>query len=188
MKSMGKNIKFAIPKPPSWGLKVIRVIDIMGEWSGKIFSWLVLPMTFCIVYEVISRYFFHRPTMWAHDVTWMLYGTHFMLGAAYTLYKKGHIRTDLLYANWSLRTRKLVDIIGYLFFFFPGMAFFFIVSLDRAILSWSILEVSGLTPWRPPVYPVITVMPVSIALVLLQGVSEVIKCVYSLFYIKGEWS
>lgn len=171
-------------KTPSRVLTVIRTIDMVGEWSGKLFSWLVIPIAFVIAYEVISRHVFHRPTTWVYDVIWMLYGAHFMLGAAYTLYKKGHVRTDLLYMKWSLRTQRLVDIMGYLIFFFPGMALFFIVSLDRAILAWSILEVSNITPWRPPIYPVITVMPLSIALLLLQGLSEVIKCFYTL--IKGN--
>lgn len=174
---MATNVKSA-SQASLWVHSVIRTIDLVGEWSGKFFSWLVIPMAFAVAYEVISRYFFHRPTMWAYDVIWMLYGAHFMLGAAYTLYKKGHIRTDMFYNKWSLRTQKLVDIIAYLIFFFPGMALFFIVFLDRAILAWSIREVSNITPWRPAIYPIITAMPVSIGLLLLQGVSEFIKCVY----------
>jgi len=176
---MATNIKSA-SKAPLWVHPVIRTIDLVGEWSGKFFSWLVIPMSFAIAYEVISRHFFHRPTMWVYDFTWMLYGAHFMLGAAYTLYRKGHIRTDMLYVKWSLRTQKWVDVIGYLVFFFPGMALFFIACLDRAILAWSIREVSNLTPWRPAIFPIITAMPVSISLLMLQGVSEFVKCVYTL--------
>lgn len=162
---------------------ILRVIDWVGEWSGKLFSWLVIPMALSIAYAVVSRYLFDRPTMWVYDTTWMLYGTHFMIGAAYTLYENGHIRTDLLYIKWSPKKRALVDLICYVVFFFPGMIFFFIASLQRTIESWSILEVSAYTPIRFPIYPVITVMPVSIMLLLIQGFAQVIRCIYR---IKGE--
>ena len=154
----------------------LKAVDKLAEWSGKVFAWLVIVMAFVIGYEVVSRYVFSRPTMWAYDMTWMLYGTHFMMGVSYTLLKKGHIRTDLLYGRWSPRTQAWVDIIGYIVFFFPGMVLFFIASLDRALLSWSILEVSNATPWRPPIYPALTVMPVSIGLLLIQGACDVVKC------------
>ena len=79
-------------------------------------------MTLAVTYEVVARHFFRAPTIWAFDVTYMLYGTHFMLGTAYTLMRIGHVRTDMLYQNWSIRRQNLIDAIGYLFFFFPAMA------------------------------------------------------------------
>ena len=79
-------------------------------------------MTLAVTYEVVARHFFRAPTIWAFDVTYMLYGTHFMLGTAYTLMRIGHVRTDMLYQNWSIRCQNLIDAIGYLFFFFPAMA------------------------------------------------------------------
>jgi len=166
--------------PPPTLVKVVRAIDSIGEWSGKVFSWLVLPMAFALSYEVISRYVFHRPTVWAYDVTWMLYGAHFMLGAAYTLYKDGHIRTDLFYNNWSPRIQGLVDFIGYLVFFFPGMALYFYAGLDRALDSTRIGERSLYSPWRPPVWPVTWAVPISAGLLLVQGVSQFIKSAYAL--------
>ena len=171
--------------PPPTLVRVVRAIDLIGEWSGKIFSWLVLPMAFALAYEVISRYVFNRPTVWAYDVTWMLYGAHFMLGAAYTLYKDGHIRTDLFYNNWSPRTQGLVDFIGYLVFFFPGMALYFYAGLDRALDSTRIGERSTYSPWQPPIWPVMWAVPISAGLLLIQGVSQFIKSIYALT--KGKW-
>ena len=77
-------------------LKWVEKIDQLSDWSGRIVSYLVYPLVGGVAYEVIARYFFNAPTEWAYDVTYMLYGAIFMLGAAYTLLKKGHIRTDLL--------------------------------------------------------------------------------------------
>ena len=109
----------------------------------------------------------------------MLYGTLFMLGATYTLLKGGHIRTDIFYMNWSVRTRGRVDAVLYLFLFFPGMAFFFWMGLEEALHAWDIREVSDASPWRPPLYPFKTVIPVAAMLLLIQGVSEFLKSLYA---------
>jgi TRAP-type mannitol/chloroaromatic compound transport system permease small subunit len=77
----------------------IKAIDTIAEVSGKLTAWLIIPMTAAVTYEVVARHFFRAPTIWAFDVTYMLYGTHFMLGTAYTLMRVGHVRTDMLYQN-----------------------------------------------------------------------------------------
>ena len=77
-------------------------------------------MVLSLVYEVVARYFFNAPTIWAYDMTFMLYGSFFMLGAAYTLQRSGHIRTDVFYARWSPRTQARVDLACYLVLFFPA--------------------------------------------------------------------
>lgn len=159
--------------------KTIRLIDTIAIWSGKILSWLVYPLVGGLTWEVISRYMFNAPTVWAYDLTYMLYGTIFMVGAAYTLYKQSHIRTDILYQKWSPRTKGLIDATLFLFFFFPGIFFFFILGWDYAAHSWSIREVSDASPWRPAIYPFKTVIPVSAFLLLIQGISEFLKSVYS---------
>jgi TRAP-type mannitol/chloroaromatic compound transport system permease small subunit len=160
-------------------IAIVRAIDGLSLWSGRIFCWLVVPLVLALTYEVIARYVFHAPTIWAYDVAYMLYGTHFMLGAAYTLYKGGHIRTDLFYENWSVRTRGTVDATLYLLFFFPGIALFFWMGLDEALHSWDIREVSDASPWRPILYPFKAMIPLGLALLLIQGVSEFLKSAYA---------
>ncbi len=165
--------------------RIIQFIDSIGEWSGRIVSWLIIPLVFGLTYEVIARYGFGAPTVWAFDVAYMLYGSLFMLGATYTLKKNGHIRTDMLYERWSPRKQGWVNAISYLFLFFPGMIFFFIAGLNAAIHSWTILEKSDFSPWRPPIYPFKTIIPVTALMLLFQGISEFIKSLYAA--IKGEW-
>lgn len=164
--------------PPAL-VALVRGIDRIAIWSGWLFCWLAIPLVFGLTYEVLARYAFHAPTVWAFDVTYMLYGSHFMLGAAYTLYKGGHIRTDVFYQNWSIRTRGTVDAVLYLFFFFPGMAFFFWMGLQEALHSIDIREVSDQSPWRPPLYPFKTVIPIAAVLVIVQGISEFLKAAYA---------
>jgi TRAP-type mannitol/chloroaromatic compound transport system permease small subunit len=165
--------------PPPALVAIVRAIDAFAEASGRIFCLLCLPLVVALTYEVIARYVFHAPTIWAYDVTYMLYGTIFMLGAAYTLYRGGHIRTDIFYQNWSFRTRGAVDATLYLFLFFPGMALFFWMGLQEALQAWDIREVSDASPWRPPIYPFKTVIPISAALLIIQGISEFLKAAYA---------
>jgi TRAP-type mannitol/chloroaromatic compound transport system permease small subunit len=163
--------------PPA-AVAVVRVIDTFSEWSGRLLCWLIVPLVAGIAYEVIVRYLFNAPTIWAYDLSYMLYGSHFMLGAGYTLLRGGHIRTDVFYAKWSPRTRGLVDALLYLLLFFPGMIFFLWMGSQEALHSWQIGERSDASPWRPIVYPLKTALPLAILLLLVQGVSEFIKSLH----------
>jgi TRAP-type mannitol/chloroaromatic compound transport system permease small subunit len=165
--------------PPPALVAVVRAIDQIAIWSGLLFCWLAVPLVLGLTYEVFARYLFHAPTIWAYDVTYMLYGSHFMLGAAYTLYKGGHIRTDMFYQNWSVRTRGLIDATLYLLLFFPGIALFFWMGLQEALHAWDIREVSDASPWRPILYPFKAVIPLALLLLMIQGVSEFLKSAYA---------
>jgi len=158
----------------------IKVIDTIADWSGRAVAWLIIPMTIGVTWEVVARRFFNAPTIWAFDVTYMLYGTHFMLGTAYTLMRIGHVRTDMLYSNWSIRTQNIIDAIGYFFFFFPAMLLLFYFGWQEASHSWAIGETSDASPWRPIVYPFKTVIPLTAILLLIQGVGELLKSLYAI--------
>jgi TRAP-type mannitol/chloroaromatic compound transport system permease small subunit len=103
----------------------------------------------------------------------MLYAVQFMLAAAFTLLKDGHIRTDIFYGRWSARTRATVDAVSYVLFFLPGMLFVLYAGAVMAWEAWDVGERAG--PW--PAYPFKAVIPLTAALLVLQGLSELIKCV-----------
>ena len=166
-------------------LRIIRTIDSFSLWSGKFFAWLIIPMVAALTYEVVARYFFDAPTEWAYDMTFMLYGTHFMLGLAYTLQKKGHIRTDSFYGKWSVKTQGRVDTVCYLLFFFPGLIVFMVLTWKFFLISFGQGERYVGSPWMPILYPFKFVMPVAAGLLLLQGVSELLKSWHAAR--KGEW-
>ena len=159
-------------------MSLVRVIDTISEWSGRICAWMIVPLMVGTTYEVIVRYAFNAPTIWAYDLSYMLYGAHFMLGAAYTLLKGGHIRTDIFYQNWSTRTQGWVDFLLYLLLFFPGIIFFFWMGSQEGLQSLRIWERSDASPWRPVVWPLKMVLPVTAMLLLIQGVSELIKSLH----------
>jgi TRAP-type mannitol/chloroaromatic compound transport system permease small subunit len=157
-----------------WIDRVTAVIDPISIWAGKTVAWLIFPMFGVLMYEVLARKFWH-PTIWANDLATMCYGAHFFLAGAYTLYLQKHIRTDFFSKNWSLKTQVRLDIFQYLFFFLPGMVMFTWLSYDFAKESWDLRE-SLMTTWRPPAYWYKAVIPLSSALILVQGISEVLKC------------
>lgn len=171
--------------PPARLIRLLRTIDSISIASGRLFAWLIFPMVGSLVYEVVARYVFDSPTLWAYDMTFMFYGTFFMMGAAYTLQQKGHIRTDAFYGAWSVKRQGWVDSACYLLFFFPAMIAFLIVTWDYFTLSFSQSERNVTSSWMPIVYPFKFVMPLSTALLLSQGVSEFLKSVYAAR--RGEW-
>lgn len=164
--------------------KVIKFIDAVSDRTGRIVGWIAVPMIVALIYEVFARYVFQRPTIWSYEITYMIYGTHFLLGAAYTLRVKGHIRIDLLYMRFSLRGRALIDVIGYLVIFFPIMFILVISSYDMAKDAYMIREVSQFTPWQPILWPFKSVICVGFSLLILQGIAEFIRSVVTL--IRGE--
>ncbi len=162
----------------AWIDRVTPVVDAISTWAGKAIAWLIVPMIGVLFYEVIVRKFW-QPTMWANDIATMAYGAHFFLAGAYTLHLQKHIRTDFLSKNWSLKTQVRMDIAQYLLLFLPGMVMFTWISLEFARESWDLKE-ALMTTWRPPAYWYKSVIPLSSALLLLQGLAEVLKCVKTL--------
>ncbi len=152
--------------------RVVTAIDRVSSATGWLAGWLIVPLTLAVAYEVAARYAFNAPTRWASNATYMLYSAQFMLAAAYTLLKGGHIRTDVFYERWSPRTRATIDAVSYVFFFFPGMLFVLYAGTVEAWQAWGIRERAG--GW--PLYPLKAVIPLSALLLVLQGVSELVKC------------
>jgi TRAP-type mannitol/chloroaromatic compound transport system permease small subunit len=159
-------------------IATIRVIDTFTDLTGTIISWLSIPLVGGVAYEVFARYLFHAPTVWSYDLTYMLYGTLFMLGAAYALHKGAHIRTDFFWESFTPRTRGVIDSIAYVVFFFPSLVALGIISYHEAYYAFLIDEKSEQTPWQPILWPFKFVVPVACALLLIQGVSEFLKSFY----------
>ena len=164
---------------------LLHSADHISTWVGKAFSWLIVVLMLLVVVEVFKRYALNAPTAWVFDASNMLYGTLFMMGGAYTLAQDGHVRGDFLYGNFKPRTQASIDLVLYIVFFLPGIA----------ALTWS-----GWTYFQDsmaineqtfnadplPVYPFKFMIPFAGALVLMQGVSEIIRCIVCLK--TGVWT
>jgi TRAP-type mannitol/chloroaromatic compound transport system permease small subunit len=160
-------------------IRVVRIIDKFTDTTGTWIAWLNVPLVAVVAWEVIARYAFNAPTIWSFDLTYMLYGTIFMLGCAYALHKGAHIRTDFFFEKWSVRTKGWIDSVAYVVFFFPSIFLFLVVSGGEGWYAYQIGETSEQTPWRPILWPFKMVVPLACFLLLIQGVSETIKSVYA---------
>ena len=170
---------------PRWQARTILVIDTFALWVGRVIAWITIPLTLAMIYEVVARYFFTAPTMWAYDMSRMLYGAMFVLGAAYVLSRGLHIRSDFLYRRWSVQTQGWVDTALYVTCFFPAMIVLLWVSSDWAWNSLSRGERGTDTAFMPLLGPVKSTLPVGVAFLIIQGVSELIKSLHAAR--KGRW-
>ncbi len=163
--------------------KFLNACDSISDWSGKVFMWLIIPLTSLVAFEVISRRFFGRPHIWSLEVTNYLYGPHFMLVAAYTLLHKGHVAIDIIYNRFPPRVRGVFDVITYSLLFFP---FCIVMTYQGALFaktSWAIHETSESAGLG--VVPLIkTVVPVTFGLIIIQGVADFIRSIG--LVVKGE--
>jgi len=162
--------------------RILSVVDLVSTWVGKVVSVLTLFVALAIVYEILMRYAFSKPTVWASESTVFACGLVYLLGGAWTLLEDKHVRIDMLYAKVSPRGRAALDCFTYLFF-----AFYIAVMLyATAIYAYesAALRETTMTPWDPPIYPMKVAMAVALALLLLQGTARFIRNLY--FLIEGK--
>lgn len=165
--------------------KAVYFIDHFSNWQGRIACLLVVPIIFGMFYEVIARSFFTAPTLWAYDLSRILYGISFMLGAAYALMKGLHIRADFLYRNFTPRTQGRVDLILYILLFMPAMLFFLKAGYDFSYKSFFQGERAGDSTWAPIVWPVKMALTLGVFFLIIQGISEILKSWYAAT--RGKW-
>ena len=162
-------------------LKLANLIDALNKRIGQLMFLLVLLMILIGVYNATVRYlggyFSSNLSSNAYlELQWYLFGAIFMLGAAYALGKNAHVRVDVLYSRLSLKGRAWVDLVGTVVFLMPFCALVFWISLPWVMSSWHIHEISS-NPGGLPRYPIKTVVPAAFVLLLLQGLSQIIKAV-----------
>ncbi len=165
--------------------KLFLFVDKVSTKVGHAFSWLILLLTLMITWEVFSRYVLDHPHPWAFDVMIMMYGAMFMMSGAYTLSKNGHVRGDVLYGFFPPRLQAGLDLALYILFFIPGVVALAWAGYSYAAESWAIKEISNITADGPPVYPFKTIIPLAGAMLLVQGVVEILRCIVCLQ--QGEW-
>jgi TRAP-type mannitol/chloroaromatic compound transport system permease small subunit len=165
--------------------RFLHTVDAISTWVGKATAWLILALTAVVCIEVFKRYIMNMPTAWIYDLDNMLYGTLFMLCGAYTLSQDAHVRGDFLYSSMRPRTQASLDLALYVLFFFPGIAALIYAGWDYAGTSWRIGEHSNVTADGPPVYHFKTIIPIAGALVMLQGLAEIVRSIICLR--TGEW-
>ena len=174
--------------------QILFFIDRLSAWTGKAFAWCILILAFATTYEVFVRYVLRDPTSWAFDISYIMYGTLFMMGGAYALSRNAHVRGDFVYRLCPPRVQAAIEFLLYFIFFFPGVLALIYAGIDYAAESWSFLpygpdgpfgEISINSPAGVPVFPLKTILPLAAFFLLLQGIAETIRCVQCLR--TGKW-
>jgi TRAP-type mannitol/chloroaromatic compound transport system permease small subunit len=165
--------------------KLLNGVESASTWIGKAFAWLIVALTVLVVVEVFKRYIMNMPTAWVFDVSNMMYGTLFMMCGAYTLAHDGHVRGDFLYGSMKPRRQAALDLVLYVAFFLPGILALTWAGWVYAGDSLRIHETTfNATPL--PIYPFKFIIPLAGAAVLVQGLSEMLRCIVCLQ--RGEWT
>jgi TRAP-type mannitol/chloroaromatic compound transport system permease small subunit len=164
--------------------KLLLAVDRVSTWLGQAFAWMIILLTGMISWEVFSRYALNTPHDWALNLQIMMYGTLFMMAGAYTLSKNGHVRGDVLYGFFQPRTQATIDLVLYIVFFLPGIVALTYAGWIYANEALAIREKTfSATPL--PLYPFKFIIPFAGAMLLLQGIVEIVRCIRCLQ--DGEW-
>jgi TRAP-type mannitol/chloroaromatic compound transport system permease small subunit len=158
-------------------IRYIEFADRLSAWFGKAFAWAIMVMTLGVGYEVVVRRLLSAPTSWAFDVSYIMYGTMFMMAGAYTLSRNGHVRGDFIYRLWKPRTQATVEFVLYFIFFFPGVIALMVTGWKYAARSWSYGEVSVNSPAGIPIYQLKSVIAAAGILLFIQGIAQVMRCI-----------
>lgn len=152
---------------------VLAFLDAIPEYTGRLLAYLCVPVIIVIMVEVVGRYIFNHPFIWAHEAMTFLSAFVYTLGGGYVLLQRGHIGVDILIKRFSPRGQAIMNLFASIFFFIY-IYFLTTTTYKFAATSLRIMENSG-TPWNPPVYPVKIVLLVAVVLILLAGIANFIR-------------
>ena len=163
----------------------IKFADTLSTSMGKAFSWCIVVLMGGTCYEVFMAYALNAPTLWNFDFSLQMYGAIFMMAGAYTLSTEAHVRGDVIYRLFPVRVQGSIDLVLYFIFFFPGVLALAFYGWDYAAQAWKIKETSWNSPAQIQIYMAKSMIPLSGALLTIQGISEVFR---SIICIKtGHW-
>jgi len=155
---------------------VIRILDGINEWTGKLLTWVVVLLTLVVVFGVFTRYVLNNEPIWVFDTTTHIYGFHFIMLIGYTLLYKGHVAVDVIYRRFSAKKQAIIDIFTHTCFFFPWVGVMMWQSTVMAMTSWERMETAfGL--FSMPFYPLKTAILIGFILIFLQGIATLSRSV-----------
>lgn len=159
----------AAPRSPKGGDGLLAGIDWLSESVGKMAGLLIVVLALIVSYDVVKRYFFGQPTVWAQEMSAMLFGTFIILGGAYTAKENKHVNMDIFYSRFSARGRAILDIVTFFILTIPFLGILLWKGGEGAWRSVATLEHDS-SQWGPPLYPFRIMLPLGALLFLLQAI------------------
>ena len=156
---------------------MLHGIDQLSKSIGHAFAWCIVILTLGTSYEVFVRYMLDDPTSWAFDMSYILYGGLFLMSGAYALSRGAHVRGDIFYRLMPQRVQASLELVLYIFFFYPGVIALMYSGWSYGMDSLRIGEVSVNSPIGVPIWQLKLVIPAAGALLALQGFAEMLRCI-----------
>jgi TRAP-type mannitol/chloroaromatic compound transport system permease small subunit len=163
----------------------INFADQFVVWIGRAFAWGIFILTAAVMYEVIMRYFFNAPTLWAFDFTIQMYGAVFMMGGASAMSTKTHVKADMYYNKLSEKGQAILDLVLFIFFYAPGVFALTYAGYFYAKKAWIVHETSWNSPAQIQIYFSKSLIPIAGLLLLIIGISEIFRCIICIK--TGKW-
>ena len=163
----------------------INFADQFVVWVGRSFAWGIFILTAAVMYEVIMRYFFNAPTLWAFDFTIQMYGAVFMMGGASAMSTKTHVKADMYYNKLSEKGQAILDLILFICFYAPGVFALTYAGYFYAKKAWIVHETSWNSPAQIQIYFSKSLIPIAGLLLLIIGISEIFRCIICIK--TGKW-
>ena len=163
----------------------INFADQFVVWIGRSFAWGIFILTAAVMYEVIMRYFFNAPTLWAFDFTIQMYGAVFMMGGASAMSTKTHVKADMYYNRLSEKGQAILDLILFICFYAPGVFALTYAGYFYAKKAWIVHETSWNSPAQIQIYFSKSLIPIAGFLLLIIGISEIFRCIICIK--TGKW-
>ena len=160
---------------PGYLNKAVFLLDSLNEYVGRSVAWLTVFMVIVTFAVAVLRYVFDLGWIAMQESVTYLHATVFMLGAAYTFKNQGHVRVDVFYRTFGIKGQALVDIVGGLLLLMPVTVYILWSSWDYVGESWRVFEGSREAGGLPMVFLLKTTIPLMAALLLLQGVADIIR-------------
>ncbi|CAN1598461.1 FcbT2 TRAP-type mannitol/chloroaromatic compound transport system, small permease component [Candidatus Pelagibacterales bacterium] len=163
----------------------INFADQFVVWVGRSFAWGIFILTAAVMYEVIMRYFFNAPTLWAFDFTIQMYGAVFMMGGASAMSTKTHVKADMYYNRLSEKGQAILDLVLFICFYAPGVFALTYAGYFYAKKAWIVHETSWNSPAQIQIYFSKSLIPIAGLLLLIIGISEIFRCIICIK--TGKW-
>lgn len=157
-----------------------RAIDAINEQIGRLVSWLALLMVLVQFVVVGMRYVFGLSVLMMQESITYMHATIFLVAAGYTLLHNGHVRVDIIYGPASDKNKAIIDLIGVFFILLPMSGLIFWTAWPYVAAAWAVKEGSVEVSGIPGIYLLKTGILVFSSLLAIQGVSMVVKCLFTL--------
>jgi len=163
---------------------LLRLIDAINNVVGRILSFLLIPLMVITAIEVVSRYFFSRPTIWAWDINIQIFGIIVIFGGGFALLHNAHVSVDVVVEHLNIRVRAFLDLITSVLFFFA----YGILLWQTGLVAWESMKIKELysTTLALPIYVLKALIPLAVVLLFLQGIAKFIRDLMIVLHHKTE--